>query len=64
MFELGLWMGLGFSLGLRLGLGWSWIRVRAEVGVGMGVCLGLVFRLVWGLAFICGWARAGFRGSV
>ena len=57
-------MGLGFSLGLRLGLGWSWIRVRAGVGVGMGVCLGLVFRLVWVLAFICGWAQAGFTGSV
>ena len=57
-------MGLEFSLGLRLGLGWSSIRVRAEVSVGMGVCLRLVFGLVWGLAFICGWARAGFRGSV
>ena len=57
-------MGLGFSLGLRLGLGWSWIRVRAGVGVGMGVCPGLVFGLVWVLAFICGWAQAGFTGSV
>ena len=53
---------MGFGLGV-------WFRVVGFWFLGFGFWvlrlwfLGL-WVLVWGLAFICGWARAGFRVSV
>ena len=53
---------MGFGLGF-------WFRVFGFWASGFGFwvlrlwVLGL-WVLVWGLAFICGWARAGFRVSV
>ena len=50
---------MGFGLGF-------WFRVfgfRASV-LGFGFWVLGLWVLVWGLAFICGWARAGLRVSV
>ena len=45
---------MGFGLGF-------WFRVFGFWFLGFGFGFWV---LVWGLAFICGWARAGFRVSV
>ena len=50
---------MGFGLGF-------WFRVFGFwfLGFGFGFWVLGLWVLVWGLAFICGWARAGFRVSV
>ena len=45
---------MGFGLGF-------WFRVFGFWFLGFGFGFWV---LVWGLAFICGWARAGFRVSI
>ena len=45
---------MGFGLGF-------WFRVFGFWASGFGFWVLGLWVLVWGLAFICGWARAGFR---
>ena len=60
-------MGFGLGFWFRVFGFWFLVFGLRVLGFGFWVLrlwvLGL-WVLVWGLAFICGWARAGFRVSV